>query len=173
MDQKGSFDRRYFLASVLGVCSFVLLPKSAKAETAETGLKSDVSFLSAAEYIELVDESGVGWDIYEQDGERVSLSAHFDLYQDAEDYVIEEDTRSAGDVIKQVTVYVGKKAIGILKVAVTPKRIIRKVITKAGTALLKKAAQDLIGRTYTVSYTLPCEVYPPHSGEYIRCTSGQ
>lgn len=158
----------------MGACSFILLPNSAKAETEETGFKTEVALLSADEYIKLVDGSGVGWDIYEQVDGHAMLSAHFDLYQDAEVYALEEvDPASAGDVIKDVAVFVGKKAIGVLRVVVTPKRIIKKVITKAGTALLKKAAQDLIGRTYTVSYTLPCEVYPPHSGEYIRCINGQ
>lgn len=169
--------RRSFAVCAASLCSALLIPRTANAADIQANENDDVyEFLSnsdltsADKYFAAVDKLGVGWDHYRSSffGTCI-LAAHYETYAEAEASLAPQTARSAYKIL-EIIVKVGSKIIGYLKVKVDPVSFIVTEIISAGTHYLcQQAADYFINRRYQAVYTLPCSVYPPHSGEYIRC----
>lgn len=72
----------------------------------------------------------------------------------------------------KTAVKAGSKDICYLKMKTGPVSfIVTEIISAGADYLVKQAADHFINRRYQAVCTLPCSVYPPNSGEYIRCVN--
>ncbi len=172
--------RRHILASALGVCTLAALPKQARANPSRESTRSMEFDLSSPEaYIQAVDESDIGWSRYTlgPNGE-CCLAGTYRTYELAEaDCISLSKARVGATQIMTVAVKVGKNLIGYIKALVRKVGpyvrdwIIEEIINAGAHYLIQRAANNLLGKSYVSTYTFPCSVYPPHSGEYHRCMS--
>lgn len=165
--------RKKFLASVLGVCTFVSFPKqiygSELANNADATLDGlpAISLASPTEYIKCVNESGDGWIEYELDNNGF---IHTNYYSNLSVSSILEPT-GAKEKIIQILIEIGRQIVGYI-FGVVIDGIVKRITGKSGGYWVDYAARKILGGPPPSGnrYHLPCSVYPPHSMEYIRCT---
>lgn len=172
--------RRGIIASALGVCTLIALPKKSHAlARTESNQIMKIDLSSPEAYIKAVDEAGVGWSRYTlgPNGE-CCLADSYLTYELAEKGCTALATSRVGaSKIMTIAVKVGKAVIGYIKALVRPmgqqlvRWIIEEILSPGTHYLVQQAAKDLIGKPYVSTYAFPCSVYPPHSGEYHRCMS--
>lgn len=156
--------RKSFIASAIALCALVASPKQSKAEPL------DVEFSSPEEYIEAINESGAGWTTYalNPEGEMYVVAQFEHLAINDQEY----ETRGIGQWIVKIAVYVGKALKGYVEGLVID-GIIKQITGKTGDYWVSYAANQLLGSPVPAGnvYRLPCSVYPPNSGEYVRCVN--
>ena len=154
--------RKSFIASAVALCSIAMSPKQSKAQPLE------VEFPSAEEYIEAVNESGTGWTTYALD-ENGDVQI-IDRFQTLSLDDLAAATRGAKEWIVKIAIFIGKELIGYVT-GVVIDGLVKKFISITGGYWTEYAAKQLLGRPVPAgnTYRLPCSVYPPNSGEYIRC----
>ena len=169
--------RRSFLIGAVGAITFLVTPRSAQANDFALNNTDDVylsltedDLSSADAFFAAVDELGVGWDHYKTSPSgSLDLAAHYSTFQEAQEG-LQVEARGVVTKILEIIVKVGSQILGYLKVKVDiGSMIVTEIISAGAHYLLQQAADYFINRRYQAVYTLPCSVYPPHSGEYIRC----
>lgn len=176
--------RREFIVGTLGVSALLVNPRVmfAADKIASNGVSSNsnptvgnMDEMTAEEYVEAVNSSDTGWTSYAMVG-GVLQTTHYESLTEAEEALwsaIDGARSAVSRVWKQVVIWFGKHKRGILKVLVRLKDyIIDQVIGAAADAVLQYAAKALLKSRYRASYTVPCSIYPPNSGEYVRCSRG-
>lgn len=169
--------RRSFIVCAAGLCSTLLIPRTASASDSQVGKIDDAyerlsesDLASPDAYYAAVDKLGVGWDHYKSSIVGTSvLAAHYETYAEAEASLAPQ-TRGVITKLLQIVVKVAKKIIGYITAKVdVGSMIVTEIVSSSANYLVKQAANYFLNRRYQATYTLPCTVYPPHSGEYIRC----
>jgi len=160
-----SISRKSFIASAIALCTLTASPKQSKADPL------DVDFSSPEDYIEAINESGAGWTTY-------ALDANGEMYVVTQfEYLAINDqeceTQGVGQWVVKIAVYIGKALKGYVEGLVID-GIIKQITGKSGDYWVSYAANQLLGRPVPAGnvYRLPCSVYPPNSGEYVRCING-
>lgn len=156
--------RKSFIASAMALCTLAASPKQSEAKLL------DVEFSSPKEYIEAINASGTGWTTYALDdtGEMYVVAQFKYLSPESPDAV----ERGAKEWLVKIAVYIGKALRGYIE-SVVIEGTIKRITGHSGDYWVSYAAKQLLGQPVPSgnAYRLPCSVYPPHSGEYIRCVN--
>ena len=161
--------RKDFFTSFFALTLLAAPRRASASPTISTPVSYDS--ISADEYFMLKEQSDCLWfALSNQNGVIVDLG-HFTSLA-AASYAIDE-RGVAGEVIKKIAVWVGKKLVGYLKAKVSKKGIVKSIVGEFANPVLQEAGRRIINQPYRSSYYLPCDVYPTHSMEYIRCQNGQ
>lgn len=184
MKKETMVTRRGFVAGALGAAALLANPRvmfaaekiaSSSASASDNLALGNVDEMTTDEYIEAVDSSGTGWTSYAMVAGALQTT-HYESLTEAEEALwsaIDGSRGAVSRVWKQVVIWFGKHKRGILKVLVRLKDyIIDQVVGAAADAVLQYAAKALLKSRYRTSYTVPCSIYPPNSGEYVRCSRG-
>lgn len=150
-----------------GVIALVLVTTSIPVPNAFASTSSQT--ISIKSYIEKVNREGNGWVTYnfDKDGTMVSIETIDELEPSTEHSL----SKSARGIAVTIAVYVGSAVVGYVICSVIDGVIIS-VSGQSGAAWVATAISRLKGRPVPAGKRiyLSCNVYPPHSMEYIRCS---